>query len=1545
MTAPVAFTSRGSRASRQAKAAWRALGAFVLVAVLSLLLSTVALSQATGTTVRVENRAYLTYTDENGAPGADTAHNVIYVFRAAELAQLTITKTLVGTDSVGVGDLVTYRLVATNTAATAAALDVVVTDSLPTGLTFVSADAPSEVLGRIVRFPVGALAAGQSVTITVTLRATAVAPAGVTNRAGASAGNATTVAVASLPLRIAGRRPAVLALAKTALVLDVATGEAVPYVLTLRNRGATMLAGVVVRDALPAGMRYVASSLSGADSVRMGGAAGRDLLFHVGDLAPDAERIVRYAAVAVSPGKAKAFTNTAVAATADGAVTSDTVRARVRVRGGFAVQGRTLVGKVWVDRNDDGRQQPGEEGVAGAEIWSADGQLVVTDKEGRFSLRDVMPGTHALRLDTLVNLPKGFGLQSVNEEVAVVRTDGWTTPRVDFRLVPRAAEPCPDSTSLDATVTGRPAAAPVVLPATIAPLQTPALRAAERERAAMITGPGISIFAPLDGAVIASNRLYVGVRGEAGKPVTLFDGDREIASGVLRPDGSYDFVGIEIEPGPHRLRVRTRNSWNQERWDSVATHRSGPAAKLVADPLASLPFALVMDDTAAATLRIRVLDRWDVPVATTPDVTVEATGARVQGEDRDEGSVGEQRRTLADGWLPLSLRAGGKVGDARLVLKMGGGPTLQLPLRILPTRRAIGAVGAGQVGIGASPASFGAVTARGAIGHDVSLSLSYDSRRGNSDELFARDFDPLGEARYPTLGDGSERRVFSGATQKFSARVERGLDWIELGDVTGKASSDDAALLAGYQRSLSGVSGQATTGMVTWRGFGSVTRQALRQQQLRGDGGSGPYVFGAGARPGTDRVVIEIRDRDNAARVISTQTLVRFSDYEIDYSTGAVLLRRPVPATDPSGNPVFLVATMERRDGGDEHFVGGMRMESDFRRWMPKGALDSLVLGLALVRDGSAASAAAGSAGTAALSGLVGSDVRLRMDQVTLGAEVLRGQSPDSTGVAGRATARWATKGDRASLGASWMRVQRGFAGTFDPRLASGLTDLRVDGALRLTEVARLKLGHERQRFAMQGVGRHVTTLRAEERLGGRGVSQELAVSGASVLDGDGSDANLPTAVTAKATVAVSSRMDVWVEGTRSFAGVRNVATTGADSAVSALPAVAARPDQVGVGASYRIFPGLRAVGTHRMASVASLTGGESARYAVTNVDLRAETVLGGEAWGGIERAGATSSSHAATLGWNQRLAMGGGWQLTSLFERRVGLSKAPLVDPTRALPFAQLEGNRWSASGGVEWLPTSDKSRLSLRAEMRDGQERKGQRVVLAGDAPLGQGAALITLHDWAGYTIGGAGATGQRSRQDRSLVGLALRPVSSDRINVLAKVEWRHSLDALGGAAGASSVLANAGDDRRLLGATDVIWAPAPRSELSFRWATRWTLSDAFVQPGDAPVLGVHAQYVGTRVERGFDKSNRVRLRLDGRLLHEQASRATEWSAAPSLLVRIDSRFEVEGGWRTGGLQDRDFAANGGRGFFATFGVRFTEKSLATPAAFWRDRLAGER
>jgi uncharacterized repeat protein (TIGR01451 family) len=1443
------------------------------------------------------------------------------------VAQLTVQKALAGADSVAAGDLVTYRITYANASATVAANGVSLVDTLPAGLSFVSADAAPAVAGQVVTWTIGSLAQ-QSVTLSLVVRATRPS-AGMVNSVYLAAANAAGSSASAAPLRVAGWPGNVLGLSIAAQVLDVALGEPVPYSLVLRNRGTVPVAGFVVRDELPAGMRFVPASLVGADSAV---ALGQRLTIHLAaSLAPGEERTIRYGAVLTSAGSSRSLVNVAAAEAENGLVTSDTASIAVRVRAGYAMQGRTVLGKVYLDRNDNGVQDAGEEGVAGAEILTADGQIVTADKEGRFSLRDAAPGTHALRLDLRTAIPAGFGLARSAEEMVVIRTDGWTTPRADFRLVPRrdAAAPCgcPDSASV--TLAGAPVRQAAAL---TAPRLAPLRSAAERDgdqRNAFISGPAVRIASPVDGAVLATNRVYVGVKGEPGTTVTLYEGDRRIGEAVLRPDGVQDFIGVELTPGPHRLRARIVNSWKNERWDSVAVHRSGlPATLELVEADTAAPLALRVDAEAPARVRVRVLDAWKVPVATMPDLTVEATGATIDGTDSDASSLGQQRRADAFGIVTVRLRAGHAVGDGQLTVRAGEQVVVRRAIRVLPTMRALMATGAGQIGVGAAGQSFGAVSARGAIGRETSLSMSYDSRRGTENDFFGRGYDPLDEARYATYGDGSERRVLSGATQRFSARLERGLDWVELGDVVGRPAADKDALLAGYQRSLSGMSARLSAGALSVQGFGSVTRQALQHVQLRGDGGSGPYVFGGGARAGTDRITIEVRARDNAARVVSRETLVRFSDYDIDYATGAVLLRRPVPADDPYGNPVFVVAALERESGGEQHFVGGGRVEADVARLARATFMDSLVLGFTGVRDGGAA--AAGSTLAPGSTDIVGADIRLRLRGLTVGGELLRTTSADSTGNAARASLRWTLPNERASLGASWMRVGEGMTGALDPRLGAGLTELHLDGAIKLSESTRFRLAHDRQHFAQYGVDRQTTTGSAKTSVGGRAVTQEIGLS----TDAQDVGAAM-SALTAKTTVAVASRIDAWIEGSHAL-------TT---APASTAPTLAARPDQMGVGIAYRLTSALRLEATHRMSTMPDTVAGQSTRYEVTSVDLRANTLFGGEAWGGVERAGATRASHAAVLGWNQRLAVGGGWSVSTLYERRVGLSRAALVDPARALPFARTEGDRWSVGGGLEWLPTSDHSRFALRGEARNGDGRRGSRFTLGGDAPLGAGAALITLHDWSRYTVTTPGLAGAESRQDRSLVGMALRPVHGDALNLLGKLEWRRTLNPLGGAAGASTVLGATGDDKRLLGAADAIWAATRLTEIAGRYAVRWSATDQLTSAG-GEALGMRSQYLGARVQQALRRDGVALLRIDGRmLLAEQAGGAAPWSLAPSLALRVGPRIEVEGGYRLGELMDRDFAANGGSGVFATVGVRFTENLIGGPAAFWRDRITGDR
>lgn len=644
---------------------------------------------------------------------------------------------------------------------------------------------------------------------------------------------------------------------------------------------------------------------------------------------------------------------------------------------------------------------------------------------------------------------------------------------------------------------------------------------------------------------------------------------------------------------------------------------------------------------------------------------------------------------------------------------------------------------------------------------------------------------------------------------------------------------------------------------------------------------------------------MEVRARDNAARVLAREELVRWTDYRIDEASGVLWLSRPVPTTTPEGNPVFIVATVERR-GGERSTVGGVRLELDASA-LALAAADSVRFGLTGVRDH----------GLGAHT-LAASDVRVRRGSVEAGAELLQVQTVDSAGTAGRVDAAYRAWGGRLRLTGDWTRVGEGVSSPANARLRSGSEELRLGAEVAVAAGSQIALRHERERFRAFGVERDRTSLEIRQSMGG----YALALRGS--LLGDAQQGlerrDWWRSGTGRLTLSNPALWDLWMETSRGL---------------GASDSLRATPGQVTFGAGYQLLPGARLEATQRIGRLP----GDSAGYAVTGIGLRSQVHNGTEVWGGLERVESAGASHSAVLGWNQRLAVDGGIAVTTLLERRVGLSRAPLADPARALPFAQPNPDGWSAAVGLEILPARETPRLTARGEMRDGEEQRGYRVNLAGDLALGRSAALLTRTDWVeDERLGLAGK--DRSRRTSSVLGMALRPVRSDAFNALAKLEWKQTLLPTRG-----SILGRSGDERRLIGAAEGSWAPLAGTELAARYASRWT-AGLSADPAGALELRSHAHFVRTRLEREVGAG--WLLRGDAGLLREGASGASRWAAAPSLVRRLSPELEVEVGRRWGTLRDPDFAANGGAGWFALLGVRFTETTAESVAGFWRARLA---
>jgi hypothetical protein len=314
---------------------------------------------------------------------------------------------------------------------------------------------------------------------------------------------------------------------------------------------------------------------------------------------------------------------------------------------------------------------------------------------------------------------------------------------------------------------------------------------------------------------------------------------------------------------------------------------------------------------------------------------------------------------------------------------------------------------------------------------------------------------------------------------------------------------------------------------------------------------------------------------------------------------------------------------------------------------------------------------------------------------------------------------------------------------------------------------------------------------------------------------------------------------------------------------------------------------------------------------------------------------GDAGAQGAAIVGLNNRLRLGDAWTLNTLFERRFGVQDASIVDPVRALPFLQDEEDYWSAGVGVEFLPPSAPYRASARGEYRDGDFRSTRLFSLAGDLALNRSLAILTLNEylWTEQSLGSGWATSERTS---SLWGLAFRPSGSNALNVLTKLHWLEETNPIGGG------VLGGGDERRLIGVVESIWAPREWSELAIRYALRRTESEQALGDGTSRDVSSWADYIGGRVN--VEVLRWLELRGEARLLLEHESDSRRWDAAPSLVFFPVAGFEAALGYRFGDLRDPDFAVRGGHGAFVIFAARITERVFPTSADFWRPRF-GQR
>lgn len=207
------------------------------------------------------------------------------------------------------------------------------------------------------------------------------------------------------------------------------------------------------------------------------------------------------------------------------------------------------------------------------------------------------------------------------------------------------------------------------------------------------------------------------------------------------------------------------------------------------------------------------------------------------------------------------------------------------------------------------------------------LTLAYDSGKPGNDQSSRSLLSTIDPDEFYTLyGDGAEQRYDAASQSKLYVKIERDQFYALFGDYeTGLTVTE----LSRYSRTLNGLKVERGGQGVTFSAFAAETAQDNMRDEIRGNGTSGLYRLSRdGAVINTETVTIEVRDRYTGA-VLSTRSLARHLDYDIDYSGGTLFFREPVPGRDTSFNPVFIVVSYETWGNGAEEVTAGGRVAVD----------------------------------------------------------------------------------------------------------------------------------------------------------------------------------------------------------------------------------------------------------------------------------------------------------------------------------------------------------------------------------------------------------------------------------------------------------------------------------------------------------------------------------------------------------------------------------------------------------------------------------------
>lgn len=248
---------------------------------------------------------------------------------------------------------------------------------------------------------------------------------------------------------------------KTGDRVSAQPGDIVLYRLAIRNLASAPITNFQIIDTLPAGFRLEPGSVRGeigSELVPIETIQSNNRLVNfTANITLPPERVLNlvYAAQVTPNAVRGSGENSAIvnAQRSDNnfAVKDGPAIHSLRLDPGILEDSGILIGRVFVDKNFDGEQQSGEPGIPNAVIYLEDGNRIITDADGLFSVTNMLPGHHTGILD-LTTIPEyrlapNLRFSESNSTSRLVNLEPGGMVRMNFGVTPTASGKDQDSES------------------------------------------------------------------------------------------------------------------------------------------------------------------------------------------------------------------------------------------------------------------------------------------------------------------------------------------------------------------------------------------------------------------------------------------------------------------------------------------------------------------------------------------------------------------------------------------------------------------------------------------------------------------------------------------------------------------------------------------------------------------------------------------------------------------------------------------------------------------------------------------------------------------------------------------------------------------------------------------------------------------------------------------------------------------------------------------------------------------------------------------